>query len=262
VLFVFDGSASMRAADERFKQAVEALQTLLRDLAGDASEELRLGLWAYGMQTPTDPNPPNDPGKVYYDFTKSHEDFPNNLTTPAGRDALARMMGNNRAFRGRFPHPDRDLKKIVSLSRGNADALLAEPQFRAEQCLGSTPLYYSIHEALRNGFSGDFRHEESASADRRHFGRRTCPMTFGEACKWSAVGRGDERSRPGVSSEVAPQPSRYSRDRSSVWNPGPQMLRMSNIERLLQLERDHPKFDVRRAGSAKEIYRSIRESFP
>jgi hypothetical protein len=143
VMIVFDCSASMQA-DSRFPPAKREVIDLLKELDQDARGSLRVGLMAYGRQTPADAF-----SKKYYEL-KMRYDAPNNLT-PHGREQKSNWRGTV-PFEVAFPHPDRDVKVYAPLA-APLQAIQQLNEFQIEQCRGCTPLYYSIQTALDQGFS-------------------------------------------------------------------------------------------------------------
>ncbi len=144
VMIVFDCSASMQDRS-RFPPAKKEVIDLLQQLDQDARGSLRVGLMAYGRQTPADAVTKNK----YYEFRLRY-DAPNNLT----RDGLEAKRNWQGAvpFEVAFPHPDRDVKVFAPLGTP-LQAVQKLNEFQIEQCRGCTPLYYSTLTALDQGFT-------------------------------------------------------------------------------------------------------------
>jgi hypothetical protein len=148
VLFIFDCSASMRDADGRFAEAKRQLQQVLDQLAADAGPGLRVGLVAYGKRTKAFGS--EEDADLFYRF-RSHPDRTPQLTR-AGEAMKERLGGR---FFEAYPHPDRDVEELVRVAEGTPVSAKAKlNDLREAQCVGCTPLYYTIAQAIQNGFRG------------------------------------------------------------------------------------------------------------
>ena len=145
ILFVFDCSASMQSqagqdGGTTFDKAHTMLKRVVDGLGGDANPQLWSGLMLYGHRTPVASD-----RQLYLDRPFDVDD---NLK-PQGQ----RLLAGDPRFRQRFPHPDRDIESVVPLEKNGQESVLAAlDTVTLAQCVGTTPLYASITEAIEKGF--------------------------------------------------------------------------------------------------------------
>jgi hypothetical protein len=257
VLFVFDCSGSMKGGN--FAAAQRELSQALEELSASAGQGLRAGLMTYGHRTPVTGNEED----LLYKFRKRAGER-DSLTSRG----IAERNANPQGFADRYPHPDRDVEERVPLSGGSAEAVLAQVRaLREKDCVGVTPLYYSIRQAMQTGFRDLPNNRELRQvvvitdgvnmAYNTHYDRRENNYTAGE-----------EAGKPTMAEDrrelvAALASSRNLRVTVVLFGSRATDFERDQYLSLKKIETDHPGvFEVVTLSDATEIARSIREALP